>query len=371
MTTDEQKEFALNMYELFKDIDVNGDGDLEWQEFTTFTVDRANLLSNRQKLASLPHYHDSSFMLDPSSKNRHRHDISRAVVMPALNQFAIVEDHKNAIFVFNSRLGKHIRTITTEAAPIAIEHVHDNDKDILATTGSDMTISTYSLDDPNPNRRYQHLTSWASPGVQMALVFQPESKILYSGSTNGHIYSWKINERNLISTLTGHTDIVMSLTNLKNLDNIASASLDKTVSIWDSYTNDRILNLQGHKKGLFDLTYSSEYRLLISCGFEHDAVVWSPFVNTMITRLKGTPELITGDTSGVFKLWDVRNYNCVQTFSSTAALAHSKDSANIKTTCFFHTKLPSRNSLQTEDDSRIYIASKMLISFDQARVVHE
>lgn len=31
METPEQREFGLNMYELFKDIDVNGDGQLEWQ----------------------------------------------------------------------------------------------------------------------------------------------------------------------------------------------------------------------------------------------------------------------------------------------------------------------------------------------------
>jgi hypothetical protein len=31
MDTAEQREFGTNMYELFKDIDVNGDGDLEWQ----------------------------------------------------------------------------------------------------------------------------------------------------------------------------------------------------------------------------------------------------------------------------------------------------------------------------------------------------
>jgi hypothetical protein len=31
METEEQREFGTNMYELFKDIDVNGDGMLEWQ----------------------------------------------------------------------------------------------------------------------------------------------------------------------------------------------------------------------------------------------------------------------------------------------------------------------------------------------------
>jgi hypothetical protein len=37
METPDQREFGTNMYELFKDIDVNGDGQLEWQEFTSFT----------------------------------------------------------------------------------------------------------------------------------------------------------------------------------------------------------------------------------------------------------------------------------------------------------------------------------------------
>lgn len=90
METPEQREFGTNMYELFKDIDVNGDGQLEWQEFTSFTVEKANLLNKRQKLTSIAHYHDSTQYLDASAHYRHRHDISRFVSIPQLCQFAIV-----------------------------------------------------------------------------------------------------------------------------------------------------------------------------------------------------------------------------------------------------------------------------------------
>lgn len=31
METPDQREFGINLYELFKDIDINGDGNLEWQ----------------------------------------------------------------------------------------------------------------------------------------------------------------------------------------------------------------------------------------------------------------------------------------------------------------------------------------------------
>ncbi len=60
------------------------------QEFTSFTVEKANLLNKRAKLTSIAHYHDSSHNLDPSAFNRHRHDISRFVNIPTLGQFAIV-----------------------------------------------------------------------------------------------------------------------------------------------------------------------------------------------------------------------------------------------------------------------------------------
>jgi hypothetical protein len=86
----EQREFGMKMYDLFKDIDVNGDGNLEWQEFTTYVVEKANLLNKRLKSTSIPHYYDSSEYLDSSAQYRHRHDISKFVNMPSLNQFAIV-----------------------------------------------------------------------------------------------------------------------------------------------------------------------------------------------------------------------------------------------------------------------------------------
>jgi len=38
MESPEQREFGINMYELFKDIDINGDGNLEWQVLCYFST---------------------------------------------------------------------------------------------------------------------------------------------------------------------------------------------------------------------------------------------------------------------------------------------------------------------------------------------
>jgi len=372
----EQREFGTNMYELFKDIDVNGDGDLEWQEFTSFVVEKANIINKRIKLASIPQYHDVTNTLDPTAYSRHQ-KIAKLADIPTLGRFCMIEESRNAFFMFNSRTGKHIKTVPLEASPIAIEHVAAQGE-ILASSFSNMTIATYSLNDPNLNRRYAQVNSWSTPGVQMALTYLNDSKLLYSGSTNGNVYAWKIQDRELMSTFSGHSDIIMSLVGLKKLNNIASGSLDKSICVWDSYTNAQILKLVGHKKGILDLSYSPQYRLLFSCGFEHDACVWSPLGKNLVYRLKGhhasltgvvavedTPEIITGDITGVFKLWDIRNFSCVQTFKQ-----NDNDQGNSGLTRFFHTKLPPRNSFQKEDDYRIYAAKNNIYAFDQTRVVH-
>jgi hypothetical protein len=64
---EEQREFGMKMFDLFQDIDVNGDGNLEWQEFTSFVVEKANILNKRLKSTSIAHYYDNSEALRPAS----------------------------------------------------------------------------------------------------------------------------------------------------------------------------------------------------------------------------------------------------------------------------------------------------------------
>ena len=75
------------------------------------------------------------------------------------------------------------------------------------------------------------------------------------------------------------------------------------------------------------LSYSTEYRFMVSVGFDYEGIVWNPYVKHMILKLHGhtsslcgveiipdTPQIITGDISGVFKVWDIRTFTCMQTF---------------------------------------------------------
>lgn len=49
-------------------------------------------------------------------------------------------------------------------------------------------------------------------------------------------------------TLKGHSDIVMGMMVMHELDNLVSASLDTSIRVWDTYTQKPVQTLQGHNK---------------------------------------------------------------------------------------------------------------------------
>lgn len=125
-----------------------------------------------------------------------------------------------------------------------------------------------------------------------------------------------------------HSRIILTMLNLAGLEMLATASMDCMISLWDLQTGKHKRSLEGHSKGVCCLSYSPEYRFLVSGGFDFDVIVWNPYVEHLILRLPGhtnsicgveivadSPQLVTADVDGVIRVWDVRNFACVQTFT--------------------------------------------------------
>jgi WD40 repeat protein len=208
------------------------------------------------------------------------------------------------------------------------------------------------------------------------------SSLLYSGAYRS-ISSWNLKERKEADSQIphAHSDIVTDMIILKNLDTLVSCSLDRTIVNWDTSTNQAIATYDGHRTGVFNLSYSPAYRLLFSVGFDHDALVWSPFVGGMVYRLKGhmhtlvgcyasesKPEVVTADQSGTFKLWDVRNFECVQTWQMNDLDETQQPSLPTALSAFSFQSWPSDDPSQTDAHCRILAASKTISCFDQVRV---
>jgi WD40 repeat protein len=372
------RSFVSDMNELFKEVDVNDDQMMEWEEFTKFTVEKASLLNQKFVMATIPEYVESTSTLDNSMKAFRRHDICRMLPMPSIGCFSVLEEHSKDISIYYSLNGRHLTNIRTEAVPLAVDFAKETST--LFASCSNLQINMYQQ---LPNKRFQFQGVIPTTDTQMSLAWMPTNEILYSGSELGIINCWKPSEKSLIATMTsGHTDICMKLLALDQLDNLVSASMDTTIGVWDTYTNSVITKLRGHRKGVFDMSYNPDYRLLFSCGFDHDAFVWSPFVNSLVFKLKGhhaslvgchsvenSPEVLTADEDGVFKLWDIRTFQCVQTFFQNSSMDSNEPAEHL--CCFFHQNIPTSHRGDEGGEARIYAGSRRIRSFDQKRIVHQ
>jgi WD40 repeat protein len=109
---------------------------------------------------------------------------------------------------------------------------------------------------------------------------------------------------------------------------ILACDLDGIISLWNLNTLEFKQDLRGHLKGVLSLCWLEEKNLLLSSGYEHEVYIWDIVVGKKINSLQGhsqsligikifpgTPQIISGDVSGIFKVWDIRSMNLVQTFS--------------------------------------------------------
>lgn len=123
----------------------------------------------------------------------------------------------------------------------------------------------------------------------MSLHYSEKVQKLYSGSTEGKLYIWDINDREEIGQLkhhnkSAHQDMVMDIKFIDSLDNILTCSMDKTIGLWDVYTGHRRQLYSGHTKGVLSVDYMDTLQIVVSAGFDHDIYLWGPFTGQLVKR---------------------------------------------------------------------------------------
>merc|ERR1719482_424395 len=121
---------------------------------------------------------------------------------------------------------------------------------------------------------------------------------------------------------------------VQDVNLLASASADGTILLWDTATMRWRKQFKGHKKGTYSLAYSMDSHCLLTAGLDQEVYVWNPYVDRKpIFKLKGhthalcgvsvipgTPQILSADVTGTFRLWDMRNFRTVQTFGGNESV---------------------------------------------------
>ncbi|KAK3823224.1 MAG: WD40-repeat-containing domain protein [Benniella sp.] len=155
-------------------------------------------------------------------------------------------------------------------------------------------------------------------------TYSPDGEFFTVGLTNGDISVYTTSDWKKARTLKGHTCLVWRVVYSPNGEQIASASYDRTVRLWDSETG----SLMHLLVGLIDcVAYSPQGDRIASACEDGTVRIWDAITGDRCQPLRGhlakvlcvvySPKgnQIASSSDNTIMLWDLKPENCIHTLS--------------------------------------------------------
>ncbi|CAI7596028.1 unnamed protein product [Penicillium pancosmium] len=120
-----------------------------------------------------------------------------------------------------------------------------------------------------------------------SISWSPGGSRLASASIDKTVRIWDSVTGRSISTLEGHSGWVTSIAWSPDGSQLASASGDQSVRIWDPATGQSILTLEGHSDGVWSIAWSPDGSRLASASDDGTVRIWDPATGRSISTLEG------------------------------------------------------------------------------------
>ncbi|WP_187414569.1 WD40 repeat domain-containing protein [Nonomuraea sp. PA05] len=176
---------------------------------------------------------------------------------------------------------------------------------------------------------FTNAVAFSPDGRTLATVTQP-FPCCPDGAAGNTLTLWNL-DTGTPTRLTGHTGQVLNVAFSPDGRRIATASVDRTVLIWDSTTGAVLKTLTGHTTAVNGVQFSPDGRLLATAGHEQTVKLWNPVSGTVLTTLTGhtgwvrtvkfSPDgrtLATASHDQTIILWDVTTHTRLTTLTDHA-----------------------------------------------------
>ncbi|MFS7974230.1 putative transcription factor WD40-like family [Helianthus anomalus] len=200
-------------------------------------------------------------------------------------------------------------------------------KQWVVAGADDMFIRVYNYNTMDKVKVYEAHTDYIR-----CVAVHPTLPYVLSSSDDMLIKLWDW-EKNWFCTqiFEGHSHYVMQVTfNPKDTNTFASASLDRTIKIWNLGSPDPNFTLDAHLKGVNCVDYftGGDKPYLITGSDDHTAKVWDYQTKSCVQTLEGhthnvsavcfhpeLPIIITGSEDGTVRIWHSTTYRLENTLN--------------------------------------------------------
>jgi WD40 repeat protein len=173
-----------------------------------------------------------------------------------------------------------------------------------------------------------------------SIVFSSDGKQLASASGDRTVKLWDAASGKLLQMLEGHSESVNSVAFSPDGKQLVSASFDKTVKLWDAASGVLLQMLEGHSEGVNCVAFSPDGKQLASASFDRTVKLWDAASGALLQTLEGHSEgvnsvvfspdgkqLASASSDNTVKLWDA-------TGPGTLLQAHKSHSDSVITVAF-------------------------------------
>src|SRR6266700_1772667 len=137
-------------------------------------------------------------------------------------------------------------------------------------------------------------TFWTYRGVSSVFTsaWSPDGKQIASASFDHTVQVWNSSTGEQALTYRGHNNRVWALAWSPDGKHIASGSEDRTVQVWDERTGRTIVIYRGHTRGVQAVAWSPDGRYLASGSWDTTVQVWKVTTGHRILTYRGHADIV-------------------------------------------------------------------------------
>jgi WD40 repeat protein/Ca2+-binding EF-hand superfamily protein len=351
-TPEEKVMLIKDLVELFEQVDVNGDGSMEWDEFTGYCID-SGMAATKHKAVVLSELYAEARYRD---RNLHGAIINSLTWFPEVEKLCVIGENKKELEVYDGLaidgpclLHKILSSAALAAgrdnieAGVVLACAHLPKLNLIAIATGDLAINLFSeryarSANSVPSFRKRAHTPMAQSQLQWC-GWQGVGILFSCGGRTPVVQGWSVQmvgadlEMDHVYSLKKHTDMITDFcfSTGFGIDAdfcvLVTASMDRTINVWgmgnmtDPNRGPKKCHrktMLGHDAGILCLADCKDGRTVISCGFDYDAYVWDvkALDTAPIIRLRGhrfplrrchfcNGRGITIDKKGWMKYWNL------------------------------------------------------------------